>query len=326
MLNKSLNLSDKIFSKDIEKKGTRDGFGEGLVLAGERSEDIVVLTADLAESTRVIGFREKFPDRFVECGVAEQGMITLASGMANYGKVPFATSFAVFSPGRNWEQIKTTIAINDVSVKIVGVYGGIGNGKDGATHQAFEDIALMRVLPGVAVVCPCDYNQAIKATIAIAESDGPTYLRLTKESPVFTTSETPFEIGRAQVFWQSKDAVVGIIATGPLVYEALVAAKELENEGVGSIVVNCHTIKPLDEDLILEVAQKVSVVVTAEEHQTAGGLGGAVSEFLSSKHPTKMGFVGMQNRFGESGNPEELANKFELNRSGIVKKVKSVLG
>ncbi len=326
MLNKKLHLSEKIFKKDIEKKSTREGFGEGLVLAGEQGEKIVVLTTDLKDSTKTNLFADKFPERFFDVGVAEQALVTIASGMANAGKIPFVSSYAVFSPGRNWEQIRTTIAINNMPVKIIGSHAGISVGEDGATHQALEDIALMRVLPNMVVVVPADSEQAKLATMAIAQNGKPSYLRLTRsETPVFTTSQTPFEIGRAQVLWEAKSPSVGIIGCGPLVYEALIAAKELEKNGIDVTVVNCHTIKPLDEGEIIKLAKLTGAIVTVEEHQIAGGLGSAVAEVLAKNFPVPMEFIGMNDSFGESGKPEELLLKYHMTKEDIVEAVKKVL-
>src|SRR3989338_2557948 len=288
MLNSKAKLSSKTFDKDIEQKPTRDGYGDGLVLAGEQDQNVVVLCADLTESTRSEAFSKKFPERFFEVGVAEQNLATIASGLGVSGKIPFISSYATFSPGRNWEQIRTTISYNDSNVKIAGAHAGISVGPDGATHQAVEDIATMRVMANMKVIVPCDAVEAKKATVAAAKIWGPVYLRFGREKmPVFTTEETPFVPGKAEIFWESsgkgnraKKPQAAIIACGSLVHYALMAAKELDEEGVGVCVVNCHTIKPLDENTILEIAKRCGAVVTAEEHQISGGLGGAVSEFL----------------------------------------------
>lgn len=326
MIAKDAHLSPKLFSEDIEQIPTRQGYGEGLVLAGERDERVVVLCADLTESTRSILFQEKFPDRFVEIGVAEQLLATVASGMANFGKIPFISSYAVFSPGRNYEQIRTTVALNDVPVKIAGAHAGISVGPDGATHQALDDIALMRVMPNMVVVVPCDATQTRKATVAIAQNGRPSYLRFAREkTPVFTTEETPFEIGRAQVFWGGENPAVAIVACGSLVYQALLAAKELEKHKISVRVINCHTIKPLDKDTLLKAAEDCGAIVTVEEHQINGGLGGAVAEVLSENYPVPIKRVGVQDRFGESGDPMILMEKFGLSKESIIKAVTSVL-
>jgi transketolase len=326
MLNPKQYLSPKIFKRNIETESTRNGFGQGLVLAGEKDERVVVLTADLGSSTKTNLFKQKFPERFIEVGVAEQALITVASGMANYGKIPFATSFAVFSPGRNWEQIRTTICLNDVPVKIIGSHVGVSFGPDGATHQALEDIALMRTLPNMAVIFPSDSLDAQKATLEIAKNNKPSYLRLTRnDTPVFTTAKTPFKIGRAEILWQSDNPQVAIIACGPLVYEALLAAKELDKKGIETQALNCHTLKPLDEISIIRSAKTCGAVVTVEEHQVTAGLGGAISELLAKNFPTPIEMIGMPDCFGESGEAEELLEKYEMKKDNIIQAVKRVI-
>lgn len=305
---------------------TRQGYGEGLVKAGDNNERVVVLCADLTESTKSILFKEKFPERFIECGVAEQGMATIAAGMANYGKIPFISSYACFSPGRNWEQIRTTIALNDVPVKIAGAHAGVSVGPDGATHQMLEDIALMRAMPNMIVVAPADSIEAKKATIEIAKNGKPSYVRFTREkSPVFTTEKTPFKIGRAETLWETKDPKVTIIACGPLVYEALLAAKELEKSKIEVLVIDSHTIKPLDERTIIRAAKTTGAVVTVEEHQITGGLGGAVAETLARNFPVPIEFIGMPDHFGESGAPDELLEKYGMKAKNIVQAIKKVI-
>lgn len=326
MLSKDANLNPKIFSEDIEQKPTRDGYGEGLVAAGERDRNVVVLCADLTESTRSEAFSKKFPERFFEVGVAEQNLATIAAGLGISGKIPFISSYAAFSPGRNWEQIRTTISYNDSNVKIAGAHTGISVGPDGATHQAVEDIATMRVMANMRVFVPCDMIEAKKATMAAAFIKGPVYLRFAREkTPVFTTEKTHFIPGTAEIFWQSRKPQVAIIGCGPLLYNALLAAKELEKEKIGSIVVNNHTIKPLDEKTIVSVARKCGAVVTVEEHQVMGGLGGAVAEVLARKAPTPMEFIGMQNTFGESGAPNELIEKYGMGVKSIVAAAKRAI-
>jgi transketolase len=326
MLNPKLKLSEKIFEKDITEQPTRQGYGEGLVEAGEKDDKVVVLCADLTESTRSNLFKAKFPERFVEVGVAEQGMATIAAGMANYGKIPFISSYAAFSPGRNWEQIRTTIALNDVPVKIAGAHAGVSVGPDGATHQMLEDIALMRAMPNMIVIYPCDALEAKKATVAAAANEKPTYLRFARENtPVFTTQDSPFEIGKAEVFWESKSPQVSIIVAGPLLYEALLAAKELEKSEIEVEVINCHTIKPIDERIIISSVKKSGAVVTVEEAQITGGLGGAVAELLSRNLPTPQEFIGMPDHFGESGQPDELLAKYHMKAKDIVGAVKKVI-
>lgn len=326
MINPQAKLSEKVFKKDIEQVPTRQGYGEGLVIAGEKDERVVVLCADLTESTRSILFKEKFPKRFIEVGVAEQALATLASGMANYGKIPFVSSYAAFSPGRNWEQIRTTIALNDVPVKIGGAHAGISVGPDGATHQALEDIAIMRAMPNMVVISPSDAIETKKVVVAAAKNGKPTYIRFAREkTPVFTTEDSPFKIGRAEILWESNGSTgspqVAIVACGPLVYEAVLAAKKLEGgrNKVGSIVINSHTVKPLDEKTVIAAAKKTGCVVTVEEHQITGGLGGAVSEVLSRNYPVPIEYVGMPDSFGESGEPDELLKKYKMKAKDIVK-------
>jgi len=303
---------------------TRDGYGLGLVKAGEKDERVVVLCADLTESTRCEAFNNKFPERFIEVGVAEQNLVTVASGLSNYGKIPFISSYAAFSPGRNNEQIRTTVALNNVPVKIAGHHAGISVGPDGATHQALEDIALMRVLPNMIVIVPCDTIEAEKATIASASNGKPTYLRFGRDkSAVFTTPETPFEIGKAITLREGKD--VTIIGCGMLLYNALIAAEELSKEGIECMVVNSHTVKPLDEKTIIEATQKTGAVVSVEEHQVNGGLGSAIAELLTKNYPVPQEFIGLQDRFGESGTTEELIEACGLGISHIKEAVKKVI-
>ena len=330
MLNSKIKLAENLFEKDkLEQAPTRNGYGAGLVKAGEENKNVVALCADLTDSTRTQAFKDKFPERFIEMGVAEQNMASVASGMAAMGKIPFIASYAMFSPGRNWEQIRTTVCYNNQNVKICGAHAGVSVGPDGATHQAIEDIAITRVIPNMTVLAPCDAIEAEKATIAAAKMKGPVYIRFAREkTPVFTTKETPFEIGKAECFFKLKneaqaDAV--IIACGPLVYNALLAAHELENEGLSICVVNNHTIKPIDEEKIIHVAKKSGAIVAVEEHQINGGMGSAVAEVLARNYPVPIEFVGVQNRFGESGNPEELIEKFGMGVEDIISAVKSVL-
>ena len=289
MLNKKAYLIEDL--SKAEKVPTRDGYGKGLVDAGEKDERVVVLCADLAESTRSHWFKEKFPDRYIELGVAEQNMATVASGLANYGKIPFISSYATFSPGRNNEQIRTTVSLSKLPVKICGAHAGVSVGPDGGTHQALEDIALMRVQPNMTVLVPCDAVEARKATLTAAFYNGPVYIRLGREkSPIFTTEKTPFEIGKAIVLREGKD--VTIIGCGILLYNALVAAEELSKEGIEAEVINSHTIKPLDIETILNSIKKTDAVVTVEEHQIAGGLGSAIAEMLAQNFPTPQEFIG----------------------------------
>ncbi|MEW6617250.1 MAG: transketolase C-terminal domain-containing protein [Patescibacteria group bacterium] len=332
MLNEQLKLNQKVFDSDVEQMPTRNGYGEGLVKAGEENPHVVVLCADLTESTRAEGFAKKFPERFFEIGVAEQNMATIAAGLGISGKIPFISSYAVFSPGRNYEQIRTTIAYNDSNVKIAGAHAGISVGPDGATHQATEDMAIMRVIPNMKVICPCDSIETRKATLAAGKMWGPVYIRFGREkSPIITTNETPFIPGKAQLLWypirgkKIKKPDVLIIGCGMLLYNALVAAKELEREDIGVSVMNVHTIKPLDEDSVLNHAGHAGAVVTVEEHQIAGGLGSAIAEFLAKKLPVPMEFIGMKDTFGESGKPSELIEKYEMGVKDIKEVVKKVL-
>ncbi|HXF44478.1 MAG TPA: transketolase C-terminal domain-containing protein [Candidatus Paceibacterota bacterium] len=327
MLNPEAKLNPKLFDKNVEMKPTRDGYGDGLVLAGDHNPNVVALCADLTESTRAETFAKKYPERFFEVGVAEQNMATIAAGLGISGKIPFISSYATFSPGRNWEQIRTTIAYNDSNVKIAGHHAGVSVGPDGATHQATEDIAIMRAMPNMKVFVPCDAIEARKVTEAAAKIWGPVYMRFGREkSAVITTEETPFTPGKAEIFWQSRKPQVLIVACGILVRNALLAAKDLENEdGIGSIVLNNHSIKPFDEETIVNWAKKCGAVVTVEEHQVSGGLGGAVAEVLAKRAPTPIEFVGMQDTFGESGPPAQLLEKYGMAPKDIMSAVKRVL-
>ncbi|MBI2515142.1 transketolase family protein [Candidatus Wolfebacteria bacterium] len=326
MLNSEIKLNLELFAGSVEQKPIRDGYGEGLVIAGEENPNVVVLCADLSESTRSHWFAKKFPDRFFEVGVAEQNMAAVAAGLGVSGKIPFISSYATFSPGRNWEQIRTTVGYNNSNVKIAGHHAGISVGPDGATHQAIEDIALTRVIANMKVFVPCDAIEAKKATLAAAKIWGPVYIRLAREkTPVMTTEGTPFVPGKAEIFWASKKPEVLIIGTGALLYNALQAASELEKEKTETIVLNCHTIKPLDESKVIELAKKCGAVVTVEEHQITGGLGGAVAEVLAKNYPAPMEFIGMPNIFGESGAPAELIQKYGMGVKDIKAAVKKVI-
>lgn len=299
-----------------ELEPIRKGFGRGLKKAGELNQNIVAACADLTDSTQIGLFKEAFPDRYVQVGVAEQNLVTVGAGLAAVGKIPFVSSYAAFSPGRNWEQIRTTICLNDRPVKIVGSHAGLYTGADGATHQMLEDLALMRVLPNMVVLAPCDSVEAEKATLAMAADSRPNYLRLTREAtPIITTDKTPFEIGKAYVFEQGAD--ITLIATGTMTYQALKAAELLYKDGIEAEVVHVPTIKPLDAETILKSVRKTGAVVTAEEGQITGGLGGAIAELLADNYPVPMARIGMRDHFGESGTPEELLTHYGLDAKHI---------
>ncbi len=311
----NMHLTD-ITAKDLAVEPIRKGFGRGLKKAGEADVNVVAACADLTDSTQMSLFKEAFPERFVEIGVAEQNLVTVGAGLAAMGKIPFVSSYAAFSPGRNWEQIRTTICLNDRPVKIVGSHAGVSVGPDGATHQMLEDIALMRVLPNMVVIAPGDSVEAEKATLAMAVDKRPGYLRLAREAtPIITTDDTPFEIGKAYVYAPGTD--VTIITTGTMTYQALLAAEQLYKDGIDAEVVHVPTIKPLDEETILKSVRKTGCVVTAEEAQAAGGLGGAIAELLVENHPVPMHRIGMKDRFGESGEPGELLTHFGLDAKHI---------
>jgi transketolase len=325
MLNAELRLRENIFD-NLEQLATRDGFGKGLVEAATADPRVVVLCADLTESTRVEEFKKQFPERFVEVGVAEQNLAALASGFAAVGKVPFITSYATFNPGRNNEQIRTTISLNRVPVKVCGMHAGVSVGPDGATHQALEDIALMRVQPNMIVISPCDAEEARKATVAAATWDGPVYMRYGREkTPMMTTAETPFEIGKAHVLWRDEHPQTAIFATGPLLYNALLAARDLAGQGIGVTVIDVHTIKPLDREVIVREAKAAGAVVTVEEHQIAGGFGGAIAELLAVEYPVPIEFIGVHDQFGQSGTPKELIEHYGMGVSHIVQAVHTVV-
>lgn len=320
----NLHLSSKVGHDDIAREPIRKGFGRGLKAAGEANDQVVALCADLTDSTQMSLFKEAFPERFIEVGVAEQNLVTAAAGMTALDKIPFTSSYAAFSPGRNWEQIRTTICLNDRPVKIVGSHAGISVGPDGATHQMLEDIALMRVLPNMVVLVPGDAVEAEKATLAMAENGKPTYIRLAREAtPVFTTPATPFEIGKAYVLREGGD--VTILATGAMSYEALVAARGLAKDGISAEVVHCPTIKPLDVDTVIASVKKTGRAVSVEEAQAAAGFGGLIAETLSEHAPAPLLRIGMKDEFGESGEPAELLEKFGLNARHIMMSVHEFL-
>jgi len=308
--------------KNLKMIPTRNGYGEGLVELGKNNKDIVVLCADISDSTKSGMFRDAYPDRFIQTGIAEQNMMGLAVGLALTGKIPFVSTYAVFCPGLNWSQIRVNVCQNNANVKITGAHAGISVGPDGMSHQALEDMAIMRCLPGMVVLAPCDAIETKKATIAAAKYNGPVYLRFAREAtPVFTTEKTPFKIGQANVLKNGSD--VTIIACGPLVYKALLAAEKLKDISVR--VINNHTIKPLDEKTILKAAKETGAIVTVEEHQVIGGLGSAVAEYLSKNKPVPIEMIGVQDRWGESGDPDELIEKFGMGVDSIIKAVKKVI-
>lgn len=317
----SYPLQNEIFSENIKQEATRVGFGRGLKAAGESDERVVALSADLTESTQMHLFRDAFPERFIEIGVAEQNLVTVASGLARAGKIPFTSSYAAFSPGRNWEQIRTTICLNEMPVKVIGSHAGISVGPDGATHQMLEDIALMRVLPHMVVIAPGDSIEAEKATKAIAFNDQPSYLRLAREkTPIFSTEDSPFEIGRAYILREGSD--VTLLGTGTMSYQLLVAAHELEKQGINAEVVHVPTIKPLDTETVLASLRKTGRAVTAEEAQVAGGFGSLIAELITEQLPMPLHRIGMRDRFGESGTPAELLDHFGLTGVKMVDEIK----
>lgn len=318
MLNAEAKLSAKVFADDIEKAPTRDGFGHGAIEAGKENKNVVVLCADLKESTRAEWFEKEFPDRYIEMGVAEQNMATVAAGMALTGKVPFIASYAAFSPGRNYEQIRTTIALNNVPVKVMGMHAGVSVGPDGATHQMLEDIGMMRMLPNMTVLAPGDALEARKAVIAAAKTPGPVYIRFGRAAtPLFTTDETPFAIGKALKLFESHVPRITLLSTGSLSYATLGAARMLAEQNIGSIVLHLGTIKPLDTEAILTAITKAPYVITVEEHQIAGGFGSSVAEFLSEYHPVPIKRLGLRDEFGQSGEPEELLAHYGLDAAHI---------
>jgi transketolase len=324
MLNPDLKLNSKMFDADALKQATRDGFGTGIVSLGEKDENVVVLTADLSESTRTEEFSKKFPERFFDCGVAEQNMAAIAAGLAVNGKTAFVSSYATFSPGKNWETIRTTIIYNHANVKIAGHHSGIMTGPDGSTHQATEDVAITRSWPGISIMIPCDSVEAKKTTEKAASIDGPVYLRFSRDkSAVMTTIDTPFD-GKVQEYWISENPSVTIFGTGHMLYWALLAAKELEDEGINVSVVNVATVKPLDEEGVLRMSEKSGGVVTVEDHQVMGGLGGALAELFASRRPTPMEFIGLQDTFAESGSPKDIMEKYDMDVEAIKAAVKRV--
>lgn len=326
MLNKDLFLNEKMFDADVEKDATRSGYGTGLLELGQQDPNVVALCADLTESTKAEKFAQAFPDRFFQVGVAEQNMAAIAAGLGVSGKTVFISSYATFSPGKNWETVRTTIVYNESNVKLAGHHSGIMTGPDGATHQATEDIASVRAWPIIRIIVPCDSLQGKLATITAGKEKGPFYLRFSRDkTPIMTTDKTPFELGKAQTYWTSESPQAVIFATGYMVHYALLAAKELEAEGVQVLVTNVHTIKPIDEATIIKQAKQTGAVVSVEDHQIAGGLGSAIAEVLSKNLPTPQEFIGLQDVFGESGKPAELIEKYGMGTKSIKEAVRKVI-
>ncbi len=326
MLNPDLKLNSKLFDEDVEIKPTRAGYGEGLLELGEKNSNVVALCADLTESTCTHLFAQKYPERFFQVGVAEQNMAAIAAGLGISGKIPFISSYATFSPGKNWETIRTTIVYDQSNVKIAGHHAGIMTGPDGVTHQATEDISSIRSWPNIKILVPCDSIEGKKATIKAGEIIGPVYLRFSRDkTPIITTDYTPFKIGKIQTFWISKKPTATILAMGYILYYALLAARELETEGTQVLVANVSTIKPLDEKAIFSYAKQTGAFVTVEDHQVMGGLGGTIAEYVAKNIPTPMEFIGLQDTFAESGTPKELIEKYGMGKEHIKAAVKKVI-
>jgi transketolase len=304
------------YKKGVAQVPTRNGFGEGLVEAGTRDRNVLGICADLSESTRFEAFKKAHPEQYVEIGVAEQMLVAMAGGLASVGKIPWIASYAMFNPGRSWEQVRTIMALNETNVKIAGAHAGVSVGPDGATHQAIEDIAIMRVIPHMTIVVPCDSVQTKKATLALSERWGPTYLRFGREkSPVVTTENTPFTVGEAQIFREGSD--VAIVACGILLYNSLMAADKLAAEGIECRVINNHTVKPMDEAAIVAAARDCGAIVTVEEHQRHAGMGSRVAEIVAQHHPVPIEFIGVDDRFGQSGDPLELIEFYGMGIDAI---------
>jgi len=318
-----MNFLHGIATGTFEETAIRDGFGHGLLELADANPKVVALTADLAESTRVQDFAEKYPERFFDVGVAEQNLIGIAAGLAHEGFIPFATSYAAFSPGRTWDQIRVSVAYSGANVKIIGCHAGLSVGRDGATHQALEDVALMRVVPNLTVVVPCDAEEARKATLALGKHVGPAYLRLGREKvPTLTSKKTPFVLGKALTIAPGSD--VTVIANGPLVFQAMKAAQQMQSK-YSLRVINLHTVKPLDQEVIIDAAKETGAIVTAEDHQAAGGLGSAVSELVAKTCPVPVIRVGVQDSFGESGSVDELMEHYGLTTEKIIKAVEAAI-
>ncbi len=321
----SAKLVDNVFDPAaVKRSGTRDGYGAGVLELGKQDDRIVVLCADLSESTKSHLFRKQFPKRYVQVGVAEQNLITVGAGLAAVGKIPFMSSYAAFSPGRCWEQIRTTFGYNHLHGVVVGAHAGVSVGPDGATHQAVEDIATMRTIAGCTVLVPSDAVRAQQATLATVSEAHLWYLRMGRDKyPIFTTEQTPFAVNRASVFYTGDD--VTVVACGPLVYQALLAAHQLEQQGIGVEVIDATTVKPLDVETIVKSVRKTKAVVTAEEASVIGGLGGAVAEALGQHYPAPIEFIGMQDRYGESGTADELFKVCQMTAADIVMAIHRVL-
>jgi transketolase len=319
-----VNLAPLEDPQSIKQLPTRNGFGEGLIEAGRADKNVIAICADLSESTRMLGFKEACPDQYIEIGVSEQLLVAMAGGLASTGKIPWIASYAMFNPGRSWEQVRTVMALNETNVKIAGAHAGVSVGPDGATHQAIEDIAIMRVIPHMTVVVPCDSLQTKKATLALTQMDGPVYLRFAREkSPIVTTETTPFEIGKAQTFREGSD--VAIVVCGILAYNALIAAQELAADGIDCMVINNHTVKPMDEPAIVDAARRCNAIVTVEEHQVHAGMGSRVAEILAQTHPVPIEFVGVHDQFGQSGDPNELIEHYGMGTTAVKEAVRRVL-
>jgi transketolase len=328
MINENQKLNPKVLDKkNVEQEPIRMGFGRGLLAAGEKNSNVVGLCADLTTSTQMNLFKNKFPNRFIQTGIAEQNQASVAAGLSMMGKIPFFSSYSMFSPGRNWEQIRTCICYNDAPAVVVGSHAGVSVGPDGGTHQAIEDIALMRILPRMNVICPCDSVEAEKVTMYAAEMGKAVFIRLAREkTPIMTTKETPFEFGKAQLWYGDADkADVALIGIGALLHKCLFVAEELKKEGVSAQVWNFATVKPLDEKMLLGVAKNVGAVVTVEEHQIAGGMGSAIAEFMSANAPTPIEFIGIKDMYGQTGQPDELLEHYEMGETHILSACKKVI-
>jgi transketolase len=314
----------KLRGRELPLKATRFGYGEGLVELGKRHDNVVVLGGDLTSSTSASLFKDVFPDRFFSIGIAEQNMTGIAGGLSLAGKIPFISTYCVFSAGRAWDQLRTTVAYSELNVKVGGAHGGVSVGPDGATHQGLEDISTTRCLPNLTVTVPCDAIETKKCTIAIGEKIGPCYIRFGREPvPVITTEDTPFVLGEATQFRSGKDCT--IIACGYMVYRSLLAAEELESENISVRVINLHTIKPIDKEAITKACRETGCVVTAEEHQVMGGMGSAVAEVIVQNSPVPVEMIGILDRFGESGEPEELMDDFNLSVNDLKMAVKRAI-